>query len=134
MAVGLPVGLRTRLQLFVAGHAAFVGYELELKPNERSDLGTLELHGKTVAGVVSDPAGEPIAAARVLLSWDENFLDPTGRVLLTDVKGRFEAPYLPGGLVELRVRVLARGFLPVERSWWADFDSELALTLQPEPR
>jgi len=128
----LPVGVRTRLRLCVAGHAAFMGYELELAPNERFDLETLELHGKTLAGVVNDPAGKPIAAARVLLYWEEGHFDRTGRVLFTDVKGRFEALYLPD--TAIKARVTARGFQPAKRWLSPKRGLELALTLRPKPR
>jgi protocatechuate 3,4-dioxygenase beta subunit len=82
---------------------------VELVPGETTDLGALTLdEGRTIAGRVIDPEGEPIEGAAVR-AWDGGPLE-SAREATSGSEGGFEIAGLRTGSITLHVE--AQGFLP----------------------
>lgn len=114
VALRVPAGEQLTLQVGGAGYQARELALQPLRPGERVELGALALQpGAAVAGKVFDPAGQPVAGARVSLRNAEGGRGGFafgGRNADTDAAGafRFEGVEPGAYLVEAE----ARGFAP----------------------
>jgi hypothetical protein len=100
-----------RLVVAVEGFAPVVR-DVTLDPGEERDLGDVLLDpGAEVSGRVTDPAGRPIAGARVQAEMP-GFMEEA--VATADAEGRFRLSHLPVG--EERLTAAAEGFLDLEET------------------
>ena len=86
------------------GNAAAVPVEIDLETRDRAEV-RLALADGTIAGIVVDERGEPVAEARVNGIATENELILSSATDITDMHGRFEL----GGLVPGEYRLGATG-------------------------
>ena len=103
--------------------------EIRLKTGETTDLGTIVVReGRSISGLVTDTAGEPVAGAQVTAFWREG-PDSKSRRVPCKTDGRYRIAGLPDFPVSL-ITVRARGFAPAERDGASPGDAAVDFVLE----